>query len=407
MPDYLYEAITEQGMTVKGKISADSADIANQILHSKGFIPLKIVTDRAVTKANLGANLRKGFERKIKVHELILFTKQFRSMLHAGVPILRMLQVLESQTQNHKLKLVINLIGQDVKEGFTVFDAMEKHPSVFPPLYRSMIRAGELSGNLPDVLERLIYILEHDAKIKADIKSALQYPIIVLSALGIAFFILLTFVVPRFASVFARVGINLPFPTLVAMTLYNVLFHFWYILLGILILTILGLRAYLKTSVGKYTKDTLLLRLPLIGPLFQKAVMSRFASIFAILQSSGIPVINAMNILSETIGNAAISREFEKVKTLVNEGQGISIPLRSANYFTPMVVDMIAIGEESGSLEEMLREVAVHYDDEVSYAVKRLSDAIGPVLVVGLAAVIGFFALAIFLPMWDLTKAVH
>jgi type IV pilus assembly protein PilC len=164
------------------------------------------------------------------------------------------------------------------------------------------------------------------------------------------------------------------------------------------------LRYYFKTENGNYVKATFLLKVPLFGPLFIKAAMSRFAAIFAILQASGVPVMDAMNILSGTIGNAAISRQFEKVRELLKEGQGISAPLRATKYFTPMTIDMVAVGEESGNIDDMLREVTLHYDDEVSYAVKRLSDAIGPILMVGLAAVVGFFALAIFLPMWDLTK---
>ncbi len=175
-------------------------------------------------------------------------------------------------------------------------------------------------------------------------------------------------------------------------------------LLTVLVIIIFSLASYFKTSQGKFVRDSLLLEVPLIGPLFQKAALSRFASIFAILQTSGVPVMQSLTILSETIGNAAISRAFEHVRERIEEGAGISAPLKTSKYFTPMVIDMIAIGEESGNLDEMLREITRHYDDEVEYAVKGLSDAIGPILIVGLAAVVGFFALAIFMPMWDLTQ---
>jgi len=167
---------------------------------------------------------------------------------------------------------------------------------------------------------------------------------------------------------------------------------------------IIALRLYLKTAAGRYTRDAFFLKIPLFGSLFQKAAMSRFASIFAILQASGVPVMQSMEVISGTIGNVAISHEFDKVRDRVQEGQGIAGPLSSAKYFTPMVVDMVAIGEESGNIEEMLRQISIHYDDEVNYSVKGLSEAIGPILIVGLAAVVGFFALAIFMPMWDLTK---
>ncbi|HOG06796.1 MAG TPA: type II secretion system F family protein, partial [Syntrophales bacterium] len=218
------------------------------------------------------------------------------------------------------------------------------------------------------------------------------------------FFILLTFVVPKFASMFARSGLELPVPTQIALTLSKLINDYWYLGLGGLIALVVGLRYFLKTEQGQYLKDALLLKLPLVGPLFVKAIMSRFASIFAILQSSGVPIMVSMKVLSGAIGNQAVAVEFGKVRDQMHEGRGISVPLSQAKYFTPMVIDMIAIGEESGNLEEMLQQVAVHYDDEVAYSVKGMSDAIGPILIVGLAAVVGFFALAIFMPMWDMTK---
>jgi type IV pilus assembly protein PilC len=342
--------------------------------------------------------------KSVSINELILFTKQFRSMMQAGVPILRILQILENQTENKILKNACGKIGDDIRSGSTLYLAMKKYPSTFSPLYLSMINAGEISGALPGILERLIVIIEHEAKIKADIKSALQYPKMVVGALGVAFFVLLTFVIPKFVSIFAKVGMDLPLPTKIAMSMYNGLADYWHVMLGGVILVVFASRAWFKTAEGRYQLDAFFLKLPLFGPLFQKAAMSRFASIFAILLSSGVPVIQALEVLSGTIGNTAISRELEGVREKIREGQGISVPLGTARYFTPMVVSMIAIGEESGRIDEMLREISIHYDDEVGYAVKKLSDNIGPILLVGLAAVVGFFALAIYMPMWDMTK---
>jgi type IV pilus assembly protein PilC len=270
-----------------------------------------------------------------------------------------------------------------------------------------MVRAGEISGNVPEVLDRLVYIIEHEAKIKSDIKSALQYPFMVTIALVIAFFVLLTFVIPKFASMFDRAGLTLPLPTKIAMLMYKFISVYWYLGLGGLIVLVVGLRLFLKTDQGQYVKDALILNLPLVGPLFIKAIMSRFASIFAILQSSGVPIMVSMKVLSGAIGNRAIAHEFNNVRDQMHEGKGIAAPLGQAKYFTPMVIDMIAIGEESGNIEEMLQQISVHYDDEVAYAVKGMSEAIGPILIVGLAAVVGFFAMAIFIPMWDMTKMVR
>ncbi|OPY89586.1 MAG: Type II secretion system protein F [Syntrophaceae bacterium PtaU1.Bin231] len=405
MPIFSYKAISENGSAVSGMIEADSLDGARGLLVAKGLIPEE-VSEGAGGAASLWARVRARSGR-VPVPDLILFTKQFRSMLQAGIPIVRVLQVLEVQTQNRNLKAVISLMAQDIKQGATLFDALEKHPRVFSPLYRSMMRAGEISGTVPDVLERLIYIIEHEEAVRNDIRSALRYPAIVVVALGVAFVILLTFVIPKFVTIFAKAGIELPLPTKIAMLLYAFLSNYWLLIVIALAGLVVGLRYYLGTQEGRLAGDGLLLRLPLAGPLFTKAAMSRFASIFAILYASGVPVMRALAILSGTIGNTAISKEFDKVRERIVEGEGIAAPLKSARYFTPMVIDMVAIGEESGNMEQMMREIARHYDDEVGYAVKRLSDALGPALIVGLAAVVGFFALAIFLPMWDLTKMVR
>lgn len=406
MANYSYQAINEQGANVTGMIEADSSEMAENLLLSRGLIPSKVAAARA---AGGGGSLFAKFQEslnKVKIGDLILFTKQFRSMMQAGVPILRLFQVLENQSQNKVLQSAIATICRDIKAGATLHEAMKQHPALFSPLYLSMINAGEVSGTVPAILERLIDIIEHEAKIKADIKSALQYPMIVLFALGAAFFVLLTLVIPKFAAIFSKSGIEMPMPTKIAMSLYQGLADYWYLIIGGAIFLIFGLRAYFKTDNGRYVRDAFVLKVPMLGPLFQKAAMSRFASIFAILQGSGVPVMQALTILTETIGNKAISTEIDKVRERVHEGQGIAGPLRQAKYFTPMLVDMVAIGEESGNIDEMLGQISIHYDDEVAYAVKSLSDMIGPVLMVGLAAVVGFFALAIFLPMWDMTKMV-
>jgi len=405
MPKYSYEAINETGASVNGTIEADSPDAARTLLLNRGWIPSRVAgaSERAILPGISWASLQQRVGG-VSMQELILFTKQFRTMFLAGVPIMRLLEVLEVQVANPKLKQIVTEISQDVREGAPLSDAMAKHPKTFNALYRSMIKAGEASGTIPEVLQRLIYILEHEHKIKSDVKSALQYPIIVVAALGIAFFVLLNYVIPRFVGIFARVGVELPWPTKVSLFLHRLLTDYWFVTLALLIGLIAAAGYYFRTEQGRFVRDAFLLRVPLLGPLFMKSAMSRFASIFSILQASGVPVMNSLQILSGTIGNTAIAREFDQVRDRVEEGRGISGPLSTARYFTPMVIQMVAIGEESGQLDEMLQAVSVHYDDEVAFAVKRLSDAIGPVLVVGLAFVVGFFALAVFLPMWDLTK---
>jgi type II secretory pathway component PulF len=404
MPKYIYEAINENGDTSSGTLEVESIEVANAILISRNLIPSKIKEqskpgDNILLKTIFGAGT-------VKVTELIMFTKQFHSMMVAGIPMLRILSILNDQTESRGLKNAILIIIQDINQGLSLSDAFDKHPKIFPRLYCDMIKAGEMSGNVPIVLDRLIYIIEHEAKVKADIKSAFRYPLIVLIALGLAFIVLLTFVIPQFAYSFSHAGITLPWPTKFAMLLYSFLSNYWYFIIAVIVIVIFIMITYFKTSNGKFVRDSFLLEMPLIGPVYQKAALSRFASIFAILQSSGVPIMQSLTILSATMGNEALTRSFEHVRERIKEGAGISTPLKSAKYFTPMVIDMIAVGEESGNIDEMLRAVAKHYDDEVEYAIKGLSDAIGPILIVGLAAVVGFFALSIFLPMWDLTQMV-
>ena len=402
MPKYIYQAINEHGDTVSGSLEVESVEIANSILIARNLIPSKIKEQSKSGDENwLQSILRSD---SVKMVDLIIFTKQLRSMLVAGVPMLRLLDILSNQTESHGLKKAIVRIIQDIKQGSSFSESLEKFPKIFSNLYCDMIKAGEISGNVPIVLDRLIYIIEHEEKVKSDIKSAVRYPMIIVIALGLAFVVLLTFVIPQFVSVFNTAGLALPLPTKIAMFLYKLISKYWYVMITVIAIIVSSLFYYIRTKNGKFVKDSLLLELPIIGPLFKKAALSRFASIFAILQTSGVPIMQSLTILSSTMGNEALARSFEHIRERIKEGAGISAPLKSAKYFTPMVIDMIAIGEESGNIDEMLREIAKHYDDEVEYAIKGLSDAIGPILIVGLAAIVGFFALAIFMPMWDLTK---
>lgn len=402
MPKFSYQAITETGSPTSGEIEADSIESANSILASQGFIPTRVREERPAFGGVQFSNIQEMLT-PIKAPELILFTKQFNTMIRAGVSMMRLLEVLEDQAENPKLKKILNTMRQDIKEGASLYDAFHKHPRVFSPLYCSMIKAGETSGALPEVLDRLTYIIEHEQKVKSEIKAALLYPIIVVSFLFIAFIVLLTGVVPKFVSIFKNAGLELPLPTQICMLMYQFLVNFWYLIIAGILIGGGFLFYYLRTDPGKLARDTFLMKLPLVGPVFIKSAISRFASIFAILQSSGVDVLESMDILTGTIGNAAISNELHGIKDRLAEGRGISGPLSEARYFTPMLINMVAVGEESGNLESMMSDVAKHYDTEVEYSTKKLSQAIAPILTVGLAAVVGFFALSIFLPMWDLT----
>lgn len=405
MSNYSYQAINESGFTVNGTLYAESIEAAHMTLASRGLIPTKVVKKSQLSGLFLRITIKDNLQL-IRAPDLILFTKQFKTMNAAGIPLLSLLRALENQTENKKLKAIVISITQDIKEGASLYEAFRKYPKVFSPLYCAMIRTGEASGSLPEVLDRLIYLIEHEYYIKSNIKSALQYPAIVFFFLVTAFFILLTVVVPKFANQFARVGAELPLPTQICLKLYQIFSEYWVLLFALSFSACLGVVSFLRTPRGRILKDRTLMKIPLVGSLFVKAAMSRFASIFSILQKSGISVLDAMRILTITIGNTAISKEFEHITERLEEGRGISVPLRSAKYFTPIVISMVAIGEEAGNLDKMLYEISQHYDSEIEYGIKKFSNAIGPILTISLAVVIGFFALAIYLPMWNMAQLV-
>jgi len=403
MPNYSYRAIDKDGSSVSGNIMADSVAVAGDLLATRGYVPLKVKKAGAASGRTFWSSLtvRRG---AVKAADILIFTKQLRSMIRAGISIVRVLGILEAQTQSPVLKKVAAALAADIKKGVALHDAMKKYPYAFSPLYLSMIHAGETSGSLPEVLKRLTYIMEHEEQVKKDVKAALRYPAIVLGFLSVAFFILVIFVMPKFAALFERAHVALPMPTRICIGLYHALNDYGYIWLGCAVAVVFVVIRLLKEKSVRYKVDDYKTKLPIIGPLIIKSTMSRFSSVFATLLASGVTIMNSFDILSEIINNTAISAAFIKTKERVREGSGLAQPLKSIRYFPPMVVDMIMIGEEGGSLDEMLRDITTHYDEEVQYALKALPEAVGPVLIVGLTAMVGFFALAVFLPMWDMAK---
>ena len=398
---YAYRAINDEGVTLTGDVEAESAEQARQTLLGRGLMPTGVTRQDGPLK---GKRLKRLFQKPVTCKQIILFSKQFRTLFNAGVPITQLLGILQTQTENPTLKSATADIAQQVSTGGTLYNAFRSHPDIFSPLYCAMIRAGEFSGSMGGVLDRLTYLLEHENKIHSDVKSALRYPKIVLITLAGAFLFLLNWVVPNFAKLFANAKIELPYPTRMALAMNAALSGYWYLLLAAAVGIFFWAHWWIRTSRGRYLWDRALLTLPLVGKVVQMSIMARFAAIFSILQRSGVSILDSLDILSETINNAALEREFSAIKEKLRSGQGIAEPLSSARYFTPLAINMIAVGEGAGNLEAMLDDLAAHYDEEVEYAVSEMTEAIGPILIVVLAAVVGFFALAIFMPMWDMTK---
>lgn len=386
-----------------GRLTADTLDEAMGQIADLNLVPIDL--QRVGGRSGSVFTRLKTHYLPVPASDLIVFTKQLVTMVRVGIPMTQAFAILKDQTVQPRLRRLAGVIRDDIEAGSSLSAAAGKHSKVFSPLFCSMIEAGEASGTLPEVLDRLLYLIEHEAQVKAEIKTAMRYPFIVVGVLGVAFLVMVGFVIPRFVSFFAKEGLNLPLPTRICITMSEILtgYGIW-IALGTIGSGLLFHRYFNRTDRGRLIRDRSLLAIPLIGPVLVKAAMSRFASIFAILQSSGILVLDSLRILTETVGNAAISAEFVKVRELLEEGHGIAGPLSSSSYFPPMLVNMVKIGEESGRLDEMLRHVSEHYDVEISYTIKKMTDAIGPILIISLTVVVGFFALAIYMPMWELTQ---
>ena len=405
MAVFTYKASDPSGRLKSGTLTAESLEEALGRISDSNLVPVDL--------KRLGDHSDGWFSRlrthilPVPAEDLIVFTKQLGTMVRVGIPMTQAFAILQDQTAQPRLQRLAGVIRDDIEGGMSLSAAMDKHSGVFSRLYCSMVEAGETAGTLPEVLDRLLYLIEHEAKVKAEIKAAIRYPIMVIFALIVAFVIMVGFVIPRFVTFFTQQGLDLPLPTLICIKMSQFFTNYgWWIGLVFIGGSVLLYYYFTHTDQGRLARDRALLAAPLIGPVLKKAAMSRFASVFAILQASGVLVLDALKILMDTVGNSAVSAEFDKVRAMLEEGHGIAGPLQSAKYFPPMLINMVKIGEESGRLDEMLRTVSEHYDMEISYAIKRMTDAIGPILIVSLTFIVGFFALAIYMPMWDLTQMV-
>ena len=401
MPTYSYKVRNQIGEIISGVIDAPTTDAVAEQLFSKGYTPIKIEAEEEVK-----STFEQGWQifDMVKDEDLIVFSRQLATLVTAGISFIRSLDTLSEQTKSRKLRKIIEEIRREVERGSSFSDALAKFPKVFSTLYVSMVKVGEEAGVLDDILNRLSSLLEHDATTRARVKAATRYPVIVVISMIIAFFVLTTFVVPKFASLYQSAKVELPFPTLVLIFLNKAIRTYWPLLLAAIAGVIFAFRGYIRTPSGRWNLDKFKLRVPIIGSVVEKTVMSRFARIFSTLYSSGIPMLHALDIVAGTLGNIIIARAVEVIKESVREGKGLAVPMASTMVFTPMVTQMVAVGEETGALDDMLTKVADYYDLEVEYAIKNLATTLEPVLLVFLAGGILFLALGIFLPIWDMMK---
>jgi type IV pilus assembly protein PilC len=404
MPEFLYEALDRQGKQVKGLIEAATEEIIIEKLRDMGYYPLSVTSHKKKTsEVDLLAlpGLRILFHR-VRMKHVMTFTRQLATLVDAGLPIIRSLNILTEQVESVIFKEKIKTIAKDIEAGSTLAEAFGKHPKIFDPLYINMVRAGEIGGVLEIVLNRVAIFLEKRAAIISKVKSAMMYPVVVLTmALGIVGFILIK-IVPKFIAIFREMGAELPGPTLTLVAISDwLLIYYWQVpIIGAGIYFIFKFIARYRT--GRLVLDTVKLRLPVFGTLFQKAAIARFASTLGTLVTAGVPILQALDIVRDSSGNEVISRAMDEVYQSVKDGETIHEPLSKCPVFPPLVYHMVAVGEETGAIDQMLNKVADAYEREVEDMVDGLTSLLEPLLIVGLGVLIGGVVIALYLPLFDL-----
>ena len=396
---YRYKARDPFGRSVTGQMTADSdAEVATQ-LKEKKLTPYLI---EAVEEKTTGDFLARF--RRFRLTDVNAFTRELYTLDKAGLTVLASLEVIGEQDRNPVLKKIVEGLIQSIRGGASIADSLARYPKIFSVLYVNMIRAGEISGRLEQILERLIFLGEAEEKLQMRVKSALRYPTIVLSALVLAFLFLTNFIIPKFASLFKQSGVELPLPTRFLLGVHDAFTRYGWLTAIILVTVAVFLIRFLKTPAGKLLKDRLMLKLPVFGPLILKANMSRFARIMALLIQSGIPALRALEIAEGSADNVVVSQAINKIRVSVTEGTSMTQPMKDSSIFPPSVVRMVRVGEETGKIDELLLRVSEYYDMQVEYTVTNLMVLIEPMLIVVLGGMVFVLALGMFLPMWNMIK---
>ncbi len=400
MSNFVYTAVDQTGKTTKGKMEADSEQAALARLHDQR---LHVVS---VAKVREGLKMPSLGNKKVKLKSMVVFSRQFATMIDAGIAVVRCLDILEGQTKDEALKVAIGQSKRDVKAGLSLTDAFSKHPTVFSRLYINMVRAAETGGILDQILDRLSSFLEKEEEVRSKIKSAMIYPILVLAFAVVMLAALFLFVLPKFKEIFVSMNVKMPVVTRMMFDGSTFLKNYWYVGLLLLVGGIVGYKIQSNTERGRFIIDGMKLRVPVIGELVQKMAISRFSRTFATLIASGVPMMRSLEIVGETSGNVVIAKTVENARNAIREGQKISSPLASSRLFPSMVTHMIDIGEETGRLSDMLVKVSDFYDQEVDGAVKALTSLIEPCLIVFMGGIVGFIAVSIMAPIFKLVSSI-
>jgi MSHA biogenesis protein MshG len=404
MAKFSYRGRNASGVTVDGVLEGATLEAVTIALYGRGITPLD-VREAASESAGTGRSVEDFFAPRITHVDITLFCRQLYSLLKAGVPILRALAGLQESSSNKAMKALFQDVRESLDAGREFSSSLARHPKVFTPFFLSMVRVGEMTGRLEEVFLRLFHHLEFERFMREQVRSALRYPSFVVVAMAVATVIVNIFVIPAFSSVFAQFGADLPLMTRFLVGFSNFMVNYWKVMLLAVVGAIFAFRYWVGTSRGRYQWDALRMRIPIAGKVVRKATLARFCRSFALAIRSGVPIAQALTTVAQTVDNDYIAEKVERMRDGVERGESVLRTAIGTRVFTPVVLQMIAVGEESGSLEEMMQEVADMYQREVEYELKSLSQQLEPILIVFLGILVLVLALGIFLPIWDLGKA--
>ena len=399
---YTYKVRDRTGNLVSGSLIADSEALVLQRLREMGFTPLDVAKEKQKV-GQIKIELRPG---RVKLKELAVFCRQFATMVNSGLPILRALAILADQTESEALAKVITQVRMDVEQGASLSIAMGKHPKAFNDLFIAMVKSGETGGVLDDVLLRLADMIEKEVKLRGKIKSAMTYPIAVVCLVVLIMSAMLLFVVPQFKSIFDSLGGTLPLPTRILLGMSNIVKKDWYLIIGAAVGLSFAFKRFKNTESGRARVDALKLKTPVFGPLFHKTALSRFSSTLGMLLKSGVPILQALDIVSDTVNNKVIARAVVDTQASVREGDSIAKPLSKHPVFPAMVVQMLSVGEETGQIDTMLGKVAQFYNEEVEAQVDALTSLIEPLLIAVIGGCVGAAVVALYMPMFNIIKLI-
>ncbi len=400
MARYFYKGRTAGGEAVENTVEATSEYALASQLFNSGVTPVEIkLAAVAPKKVDLKHYLGLG---KPKIEELILFSKQMSTLFKAGIPITRAMNALAQTTHNNYLKEILEHSIKQLEAGQALSVGLGKYPDVFPPVFLSVMKVGESTGQLDDAFEQLSFYLERDKMIKDRIKEATRYPTFVLIFLAAAFVALNIFVIPKFAGVFTKMHLELPIYTKMLLATSDAFVNYWPWMLAVVGGLVFGLRQYVSTDTGRFAFDKAKFKIPYIGEIIRKAILARFCRAFALTQRSGVPLVQALNLVANAVGNTFVADKVLTMRGGVERGDNLTNTATATGMFTPLVMQMIAVGEETGQVDDMMVKVAEFYEEEVNYEIKFLSSQIEPALILAIAAMVLIMALGIFMPMWDL-----